>query len=239
MNKWVANVLGLAGLGALLCVSWAAYETGSAVAENRAAIRVAAAGAQKALDPNGPDLPTLFNEARDITIAILKPCKPGKPDTCGLIPAVRSVAVSAGGAVDAMKNQVNQTQPLIENAAKAIASTSEHADKAIDAAAGATLQAQTDLATLNGTIAAGQPLLETYKRSGDDLNEILEQKAIKKILDHAAGVLESSDGIAADGKKITDKLTVDFLAPQPWWKKAGRYAGDAFDYGALFARHAP
>jgi hypothetical protein len=220
-------------------MGWAAYQVGSIVAENRTALHVAAAGAQKALDPNGPDLPTIFNEARDITIAILKPCKPGKPETCGLLPAIRSVAVDAGAAVQATTRQIDATQPLLQSAANAVASTANHANEAIDAGRDAITQAHTDLVTLNGPIAATTPLLEAYTRSGEDFDELLKRKAVGQILDHAAGIMTSGDDIVADGKKITDKLTSDFLTPQPWWKKAGRYASDAFDYGALAARHLP
>ena len=113
---------GLAGLGALLVCGWAALQLGSAVRENRKDAHTAVTGAAAALSPTGAGLPTVFNEARDITIAVLKPCKPGKPETCGLIPSVRNVAVDAGAAVRTMGDQVKQTQPLIEGAAKAMIS---------------------------------------------------------------------------------------------------------------------
>lgn len=230
---------GLAGLGALSACLWAALQLGSAVQENRKDAHTAVTGAAAALSPTGAGIPTVFNEARDITIAVLKPCKPGKPETCGLIPSVRNVAVDTGSAVRTMGDQVKQTQPLVEGAAKAISDTSTHANKAIDAATEATQQARADLQTLNGTISAGRPLLEAYTRAGDSLNEILKRQAISRILDNTASMTESGAGILADGRKVTDKATADYLTPQSWYRKVGRYASDAFDYGALFARHTP
>src|SRR6185437_12180779 len=125
------------------------------------------------------------------------------------------------------------------NAALAVSSMSEHLNKVADAASAATMQARDDLFTLNGSIGATRPLLETYKRSGDDLNAILERRSIFTILDNSASITGSAAGIFADGKKVTDKATADYLNPKPWWRKLGAYAGDTYDYGALFARHTP
>ena len=88
--------------------------------------------------------------------------------------------------------------------------------------------------------AKGLPaMVASYTAAGDNLNAILRQKAIAEILANVDSMTGSGAEILADGKKVTDKATADYLAPQPWWKKAGRYASDAFDYGALFARHTP
>lgn len=226
-------------MGALLLSGWAAYQVGATVKENRADIRATILDTKTFVNPNGAGVPTLFNEARDVTIALLKPCKPGKPETCGLIPSVRQVALNTGAATLAMKTEIDQTQPLIQNAALAVSSMSDHLNQTADAATAATLQARTDLFTLNGSIAATQPLLEAYTRSGNDLNAILERKAVTEIIDNFASTTGSLAGVMADGKKVTDKATADYLSPKPWWRKLGAYAGDTYDYGALFARHTP
>lgn len=233
MNRWLQNAIGLASLGALFAFGWASYQVGSAVRENRYNLQVATYGARVAVDPNGPNLPTVFNEARDVTIAILKPCKPGKPETCGLIPAVRDVAVSAGAATVAVQQQIGQTEPLIQAAASAVQDTAGHLNKTIDAAADLTVQARTDLVSLNGSINATTPLLEAYTQSGKDLNSILEQKAITRVIDNTASITESGAGILSDFKKDTDKLTTDYITPQPWWKKIGHLAVD----GVVIASH--
>lgn len=239
MNRWITNALGLSGMGALCLLGWAFYQVGATVHENRADLRVAAAGARQALDPKGPDLPTIFNEARDITIRLLQPCKPGKPETCGLIPAAQQVAQNTGQATLAVKAELDQSQPVILQAAAAVQSLAEHLNKTADAATAATLQAQTDLTTLNGSIAATKPLLEAATRTNVDFNALLEGPALKAVLTNTASMTDSGAGIMADGRKVTDKATADYLSPHPWYTKVGRYAGDAFDYGALFARHTP
>lgn len=245
MNRWKLFVRtfyvlkGLAGLGALLACAWAALQLGSAVRENRKDAHTAVSGAAAALSPTGAGIPTIFNEARDITIAVLKPCKPGKPETCGLIPSVRNVTVDAGAAVRTMGDQVKQTQPLIEGAAKAIADTSNHANKAIDAATEATQQARTDLQTLNGSLEESRALVASYTRAGDSLNEILKRKAINQILDNTASMTESGAGIIGNARKVSDKITADYLKPVPWYMQPIHRAGELWDIGAAVARHAP
>lgn len=219
-------------MGALCFCGWAFYQIGSTVRENRAALALTLSSAKVGI-------PDVFAESRDVTIALLKPCKPGKPASCGLIPAIRSVAVDAGAATVAMQSQIRQTEPVIQSAALALQNTSDHANTAIDAMTAAGLQARVALGTLNTSIAASQPLLEAYTQSGRDLNAILERPAIPALLNSSASLMSNAAGISADGKKITDKLTGDYLSPQPWWKKLARYASDTYDYGALFARHTP
>jgi hypothetical protein len=152
---------------------------------------------------------------------------------------VNQVAASTGATTAAIGQQIAQTQPLLQNAAAAVTDTAGNLNKTIDAATETVSQARVDLVTLNAPIADAGPLLEAYTADGTQLNALLKQKAITEILDNTASITNSAAGISADGKKVTDKLTTDFLAPQPWWKKVGRYAGDTYDYGALFARHAP
>lgn len=232
MNRYIANTLGFLSMGAVCVLGWALYQVGATIRENRAPIHVAAMAAKDGV-------PDVFAESRNVTIALLKPCKTGKPETCGLIPAVRQVALNTGSATLAMKTEIDQTQPLIQNAAVAVSTMSDHLNKTADAATAATLQARIDLFTLNGSLGATKPLIETYTRSGDDLNAILERQSITAILDNSARITGSAADIMADGKKVTDKATSDYLDPKPWWRKIGRYAGDTYDYGALFARHTP
>lgn len=226
-------------MGALCFCAWAFYQIGGAAkqikatdAENRADIRSMIKSAKTGVDD-------VFAETRDVTRQLLQPCKPGKPETCGLIPAVRSVAVNAGSATVAMQTQIQQTEPVIQAAAAALSNTSDHANKLIDTATEATAQARDDLKTLNSPISDSGALLEAYTAAGNHLNEILKQKAITETLNNMASMTGSGAGILADGKKVTDKATADYLSPKPWWMKVGRFASDTYDYGALFARHTP
>lgn len=233
------NGMGLSAMGALFAFGWAFYQVGSLAHENRANVAATMAAISAATDPKGSGLPTVFNESRDVTIALLKPCKPGNPASCGLIPALQATALGATQAATVASQQIAQTQPLIQAAANAVTDTAGNLNKTIDAATETTLQARDDLKSLDTPISDAGPLLEAYTQSGRDLNAILERPAIGRLLDSSAAVTQNAAGISADGKKITDKLTSDYLSPQPWWKKVGRFASDTYDYGALFARHTP
>lgn len=239
MNRWIANGIGLSAMGALCICGWAFYQVGSLAHDNRANVLATTGAIKIATDPKGAGLPTIFNESRDVTIALLRPCKAGLPASCGLIPAIGQVATATGSTTASIGQQIAQTQPLLQNAAAAVTATAGNLNKTIDAATETALQARADLNTLNDSLGATGPLLEAYTQSGRDLNAILERPAIGQLLDSSAAVTQNAAGISADGKKITDKLTSDYLSPQPWWKKVGRFAGDTYDYGALFARHTP
>lgn len=208
--------MGLSAMGALFAVAWSAYQVGATVKENRADVRTTVQGARTGLSD-------VFSESRDVTIALLKPCKPGKPETCGLIPAVRDVATDTGSAVEQMSLQVQSTQPLLQTAAASITDVSSHLNTAIDAATQTTLQAQGDLGTLNGSILASRGLLEAYTQSGNTLNELLNRPAIPKIIDNAAGITGSAADMLAIGDQVEAKATHDYLHPSknPWvrdWK---------------------
>jgi hypothetical protein len=199
MNRWIQNGIGLSAMGALCISGWTAYELGATVRENRSDIRTTVAASRVGVAD-------IFAESRDVTVALLKPCKPDKPATCGLIPGVERVAGDTGAAVRTMQTQVAATQPLIQSAATALTET-----------AGA---ARTDLQTLNGTIAAAQPLLEAYTRSGDTLNIGLQTETadLHKVLIAAAGTMQHVDGIAGNGEKVSDHLEQEIDHPvKPKW----------------------
>lgn len=239
MNRWISNVMGLSAVGALIALGWAGFEAGSAIRENRPALKAASAGAQAALSPTGAGVPTIFNEARDITIAMLKPCKPGKPETCGLIPSVRNVAVDAGVAVQNSSKLVDIASQSVSGVSQHVQGTSDAATRLLDSTAATINKVPDTLTALNGAIGNVKDLAGTGNDSLNDINRILERQAINRILDNTASMMESGAGILADGRKVTDKATADYLSPKPWYRKVGRYASDAFDYGALFARHTP
>jgi len=89
------------------------------------------------------------------------------------------------------------------------------------------------------TMAAAQPLLSALASSGEDLDSLLKRKSVTDTLDNLDKMSVSGSAILDDGRKVTDRATDDYLSPKPWWKKVYRFAGDTYDYGALFARHVP
>lgn len=98
-------------------------------------------------------------ESRDITIAVLRPCKPDKPETCGLIPAVRQTVQGVGDVTQMAGEQVKQSSALVTAAATGITGVADQAKITLAAAGGAAQEATTALGTMNQTIAQAQPLL--------------------------------------------------------------------------------
>lgn len=109
----------------------------------------------------------------------------------------------------------------------------------ISGASDLTEQANVDLRTLNGSFAALTPLLGHSDAAVSDLDALLKRKAIEQILDHAAGVVAHADSITGNADKVTTKLTNDFLAPKPWYRKVVPSIGDFWDIAAAAARSAP
>lgn len=146
------------------------------------------------------------------------------------------------------KDQVKQVGPLLAS----LKASSDEAAPAIHQLGG-TATAATGLLT-NASSAFGQladpqhgisPVMATYLKTGTDLNEILERKAVGQMLDNFADITKHGAAIAANGdlisgqfEAVTKKATDDYLGPHPWYTKIGRFASDSYDYGALWARHA-
>ena len=71
----------------------------------------------------------------------------------------------------------------------------------------------------------------------EDLDALLKRKAVGDILDNTAAITANGAGILADGRKLADKATSDYLTPKPWYVKLRSYSGDVFDISAFLARH--
>lgn len=167
--------------------------------------------------------------------------------------ATKSWSDSAKGQLSAIQDLTTQAQGTLSQAGDAAQRLSISTSKTADAATAllASAKLSTDaLPPLIGDIDADtksakdaiedtELTLSTYSNAGDDLDQLLKREAVGQILDHAAGVLAHADAISADGQKVSDKLTNDFVAPKPWWRKIGPSIGDVWDFGALAARHMP
>lgn len=196
ITTWLSPTAVLCGI-----VGWAAWQIGATVSENRANFAYIAKSSKTGVDD-------VFAETRDVTIAVLKPCKKDHPETCGLIPAVRQTVQDTGSAVKVMQQQVAQTQPLIVAAAKtlgqagdAIQDSAGHINKTADAgadtfrAASLTLDAgTTTLNTLNTKVG---PLMDAYTNTGTDMHKILVENST---LFHAS--LTNFTDMTGSGKSI-------------------------------------
>lgn len=152
---------------------------------------------------------------------------------------IRKITTASG-------KQVRQTSKLINATADSLHTTSLKVTEVADALTGTanaatdSLTAATD--TLNEgkrTIAAARPLLKAYTQAGNSLNDLLRDRAIHQTVQNVASITDSGAVVMGNAAKVSTKLTNDFTAKKPWYRKLGPMAGDLFDYGALAARHTP
>ena len=222
MNPFWRRVLAVwLSPSAVLCgiVGWAAWQIGITVSENRDNIAHISDSAKTGVDD-------VFAESRDVTIAVLKPCKPGHPETCGLIPAARQTVQDTGSAVKVMQQQVAQTQPLITASAKtlndageAIKDTASHLNKTADAATGTLNASTTALNTFNTK--AG-PLFDAYTNTGVDMDKMLRENAteLHGTLVGIQGIATNTAGITGSVDKMTAHLEKEVDTKKPLWKTA-------------------
>lgn len=231
------SVWGLCGLTqhaiiAFDSITAAAQQSSALVAENRKQVH--------------EGIGSVLAETRDVTIALLDKGRPGKPETMGLIPAVRQVVRDTGSAVQTMQQQVAQTQPLIVNAATGIKDVSGEAVTLLrtsNTAVGALNDPQTGLRPLLGHADA---LVVASTGTVTDINATLQSKAVKdaaadfaRTMKFTADMSESGAGIMADARRVSDKETADFMKPVKWYMQPIKKAGDIIDIGAAVARHTP
>lgn len=183
----------------------------------------------------------LFAESRNITIAMLRPCKAGHPDGCGLIPAARTVAQNTGAAVSEITRQTQQSGALIQTTTESLRTTSEDLHGFIG-------QGTVDLATLNGAIAQTQPMLAAYTRAGDEINRQVAENGpvFAATLTHLDATMGHVEGITGD---IYD-FEHPYVHPPPCRTKGCRFkryfveplgtaagfAGNVYEGSLLFRR---
>ena len=155
-------------------------------------------------------------------------------------------AQSQADAVTDLVTDAHGTLSQANTALQGISGVAQHVSGTADAATGllASARATTDtLPPLIGDIRTQVqgigPAEASIASAGAHLDELLKRKAIEQILDNVAGMTSNANGILVDGRKVSDKLTNDFVAPKPWWKKIGPSLSDVWDFSALAARHTP
>lgn len=81
--------------------------------------------------------------------------------------------------------------------------------------------------------------LSTYSNAGDDLDAFLKSQSVTSTAANLAETTAHAAAITGDAQKVSDKLTKDFLAPKPWYKRALPPMGDLWDIFAAAARLTP
>jgi hypothetical protein len=72
-----------------------------------------------------------------------------------------------------------------------------------------------------------------------DLRAFLKSQAVTGSAENIQATTANFAAITKDARLASDKLTNDFVAPKPWYRKIGPSLSDLWDYGALAARHMP
>jgi len=169
-----------------------------------------------------------------------RPCRGAAgPDACGTLAEANKTMVKIGDAIVTTQFQERAVQPHIIEAMDEFGATARHLNSTADAATGLLGTANTALDQLNDNTTGLSPLMRAYLNTGNDVDELLKRKAVSDTLDSVAGITHNIDGVTFDFQRVTHKAAEDYLTPQPWYRKLGRYASDGFDYGALIARHVP
>lgn len=83
------------------------------------------------------------------------------------------------------------------------------------------------------------PIESRIDATTGDLDAFIKSEAVTGTAKNLAELTGNANGIAADARKVTDKLTEDFTAKKPWYRRIGPSLEDVWDYGALVARHTP
>lgn len=169
--------------------------------------------------------------------ALNRPCGNGHP--CGLIANANKTLVKVGDAIVTTQLTERKATPHVTAAMDALKDSAVQLSGTANAATGSLTAATDALNEGKRTIQAAQPLLASYTRAGDSLNDLLRDRAIHQTVQNVADMTASGSIVMGNAAKVSTKLTNDFTAKKPWYRKLGPMAGDLFDYGALAARHTP
>jgi hypothetical protein len=224
------HLLMLAGI-AFLCVSgWQVWRVGSTIdAANGAIVQVDGTVATL----NG-------------TLAALNaPCTGFHGSvTCGPIAQLSQTEKNVGIMAGQGALQIKQSAVLVQSAARAVQSASADIHNTslalagtANAATGALKQGQTDLSTMNDSLAATKPLIEASTLTVQHYDAL--SPFLKDIAANGQSMTFHFNAIAGDGQKIADKETTDFLKPTKWYMVPVKRLGEIWDVTAAVARHAP
>lgn len=190
-----------------------------------------------------PDLSATVERVNSTLDIINKPCK-GKD--CGTLANVDKLIVKVGDIAVDTQTQVKQTGVLINAASASLASTSEsvnaqlgHLGPLLDSARNAADSIPAAIQHVNTAVDGIAPLLADSDGAVGDFRRFLTAPALTSTLANVDSMTGSWSGISADGRKVTDKMTADYLKPVPWYLWPMKRSGELLDVGAAIARHAP
>ena len=222
MNRILLNALGAVALLVLCVVGWAAWQIGSTAKDVHAGLTAM--------------FPSISKGIVDTFDNLNRPCAPGP---CGLLPNGAKVETKVGDAIVTTQIQERAIAPHTLAAMDSFKTAADRLSGTADAGTDSLKALTATLGTAQTTIRGFQAPVASFTRAGDSLNYLLKDEAIYRTLDNMAGVTENAEGILADGRKVTDKLTKDYMTPVPWWKRPIKYFGTTWDILGAVARHTP
>jgi hypothetical protein len=235
MSKWLANTLGVTLIAFLCFAAWGGYLLERHI--------LPVVDSYKAGDT--------LSKLDQVFDTINRPCGGGHP--CGTLANADKAMVKVGDILVTSQLQERDVAKAAESNMAAVNGLATHLNKTADALT-ATSNAATGsiyafkgsadalTGTFNaatGTLHATQAPIDALTQDASDLDALLKSPSIYGTLDNVNLLTGNINGIAENGRRVTDKLTNDFVAPKPWYRKIVPSIGDIWDLSALAARHTP
>ena len=196
-----------------------------------------------ALDKWGDGGAAAFAGLNQALATVNRGCAPGP---CGSLANIDKTVIKVGDAIVTTQIQERAATPHVTAAMDQFADAAQHLSKTSDALTVTAQGASATLATTNDTIRGLQPLeaslnatAEASTRTIDSLDARISSPVIDRILGHVDSTTGHVDDVAGNAAKVSDKLTTDYLAPVPWYRKITRVGGDLLDIGGAIARQVP
>lgn len=193
----------------------------------------------------------LSDKAQQTLSIVNRPCGKGHP--CGTLAELNKSAVKLQDITVTLQRQVSQSAQLVDAASTSIRRATTDVHTMATAGAGMLQQATVTLRAGQMTIDAAQPLLSAATGSvtkfGTAADDLDAQIKAARVAEMSAAVTASANeltktftnvsGITADGKKVADKATADYLKPVKWYMQPVHRIGEFWDITAAVARHTP
>lgn len=84
-----------------------------------------------------------------------------------------------------------------------------------------------------------RPVMAQADGAVGDMRRLMAAPEITETFGNVASVTGSAAAISADARKVSDKMTADYLKPVPWYLWPVKRGGQLLDIGAAVARHTP
>lgn len=128
---------------------------------------------------------------------------------------------AARGAINTANDQLTHIAPLLDSTRAAMDSLPPAVQRITDDAD------------------AIRPILANSDGAVTDFRHFMTAPELTATLGNVASVTGSAAAISADARKVSDKLTTDYLKPVPWYLWPVKRGGQLLDIGAAVARHTP